>query len=200
MDSKRRSISAVMTRKRDYRREYERRLASAKKRGLTRSQARGHARPGEAPIRAKPIKNTAPLEAALKDMRRSGALTNAAKAHRIAPERLRRYIREQGLATRAGRSWSFTDNRRREMKTISGGKIYAITLAGFEQASLNGEYLSAVKAFVRLNDLDIIAPFVGQSVIDAKGKAHPFETNPNTLHRIAASGGELFHDVYRLQA
>lgn len=189
-----------MARKRDYRSEYERRLANAKKRGLSRAQARGHARPGEASLRPKKTKDTARLEAALRDMRRSGALTIAAKSHRIAPERLRRYIRELGLAKRDGRAWSFADNRLREMTTISGGDVYKIKIIGWDQSSLNGDYLAAVRAFLRLNDFDLLAPFVGRSVIDAKGRAHPFETRPNTLHRLAAaqSGNELFHQVYRL--
>ncbi|QNO26706.1 hypothetical protein EEB18_018545 [Sphingopyxis sp. OPL5] len=189
-----------MAQKRNYRSEYKRRLANAKKRGLSRSQARGHARPGEAALRPKPTIDTTRLEAALSDMRQSGALTTAAKSHRIAPERLRRYIRELGLAKREGRAWTFTDKRLREMTTISGGEVYKIKIIGWEESSLNGDYLSAVRTFLRLNDYDLIAPFVGRSVIDAKGKAHPFETRPNTLHRLAASqsGNELFHQVYRL--
>lgn len=187
-----------MSRKRDYKAEYQRRIASAKKRGLSRSQARGHARPGEVSLRPNTSNDQAKLEAALKRMRQKGGLTSAAKAYRISPERLRRYIRERDLAARNGRSWSFTDNRRREMKAISGGKVYPIVIAGFDQASLNGDYLSSVKAFVRTNDFELLAPFIGGSVIDAKGTSHPFETQPNTLHRLVASGEEHFHEIYRL--
>lgn len=188
-----------MASKRDYRAEYKRRIANAAKRGLTRSQARGHARPGEASLRPKQNKDAARLEAALRDMRQSGALTAAAKSHRIAPERLRRYIRDLDLAKRDGRAWTFTDKRLREMTILSGGKIYKIRISGFEQASFNGDYLNAVRAFLRLHDIDLLAPFVGRSVIDAKGKAHPFEAAPNTLLRLAAmhSESELFHQVYR---
>ena len=34
--------------------------------------------------------------------------------------------------------------------------------------------------------------------LDTKGKAHPLETDPNELHRIAAQGDEVFHEIYRL--
>ena len=27
---------------------------------------------------------------------------------------------------------------------------------------------------------------------------HPLETDPNTLHRLASAGSEVFHEVYRL--
>lgn len=187
-----------MSRQRSYKAEYQRRIANAAKRGLSRSQARGHARPGEASIRPKAPKDADRLEAAHKAMRQKGALTAAAKAHHISPERLRRYVQDNALATRKGRTWTFTDNRYREMKVISGGEVYPIRLAGFEQSSLNGDYLNAVKAFLRSNDIDLLAPFIGRSVTDAKGNAHPFETNPNALHRLAASGNEVFHDIYRL--
>lgn len=54
-----------MAKKRDYKREYQRRVANAKKRGLTLSQARGHPKPGEKPIRPKGKKPDAGLEKAL---------------------------------------------------------------------------------------------------------------------------------------
>jgi hypothetical protein len=188
-----------MARKRDYRAEYARRIANAEMRGLTRSQARGHARPGEATLRSS---RSAPenLEAAFREMRRVGSQTAAAKAYNIAPERLRRFIREHSLAERHGRTWQFTDARTREMQVISGGDVYRVRLAGFDQASLNGKHLAAVKAFLTSNDIELLRPFEGQSVIDAKGKSHPLETNPNILHRLAAAGGEVFHEIYRLNA
>jgi hypothetical protein len=187
-----------MARQRNFRAEYQRRIASAAKRGLSRAQARGHSRPGEAPLRPINKANTERLEAAYKEMRRTGSQSAAAKALNIAPERLRRYVRENALADRAGRAWNFTDSRTREMQVISNGEIRVRKLAGFEQASLNGQYLAAVGAFLSSNEVSWLAKFAGRSVIDAKGKAHLLETNPNTLHRLANAGSEVFHEVYRL--
>lgn len=187
-----------MARKRDFKAEYQRRIANAAKRGLSRSQARGHARTGEVPARPSPPKDAARLEAAFKAMRQLGSQSAAAKAHNISPERLRRFVRDNALAERNGRDWRFTDNRSREMKVISAGDIRLRKLADFDQASLNGRHLAAVKAFLSSNDIDLLRPFEGQSVLDAKGKAHLLETNPNTLHRLAASGSEVFHEIYRL--
>lgn len=187
-----------MPRQRSYKDEYQRRIASAAKRGLSRSQARGHARPGEAAVRPAPPKDRHRLEAALKSMRHSGSQVAAAKAHNISPERLRRYVRENDLAARKGRGWHFTDDRLREMQVISEGEIRREKLAGFEQASLNGSHLTAVKAFLSSNDADLLRPFVGRTVTDAKGKTHPLETDPNALHRLASAGDSVFHQIYRL--
>ncbi len=187
-----------MPRKRDHRAEYKRRIANAAKRGLSRSQARGHARAGEAPIRPKMVKSDERLETALKLLRETGNQGRAAKEAGVSAERFRRFVRSNSLAERQGRQWRITDNRRRRMRVISGGEAREIMLRDFEQSSLNGRHLAAVGAFVRSNDPDLLRPFDGQSVIDAKGKAHPLETNPNTLHRLAASGTEVFHEIYRL--
>lgn len=187
-----------MARKRDYKAEYQRRITNAAKRGLSRSQARGHARPGEAQVRPTPFKDAKRLEDALKSMRRSKSQSAAAKAYRISVERFRRYLSEKSLAQRTGRTWSFTDKRLREMQVITAGEVRWVKFAGFEQASLNGEHLAAVKAFISSNDLRLLRPFSGRSVIDAKGKSYPLETNPNKLHRLAAAGDEVFHHIYRL--
>lgn len=84
------------------------------------------------------------------------------------------------------------------MTVLSEGEAHEIILRDFEQASINGRHRAAVKEFLRTNDIDLLAPFVGRSVIDAKGKPHPLEANPNKLHRLAAAGSEVFEEVYRL--
>lgn len=187
-----------MTRKRDYKAEYQRRIANAAKRGLSRSQGRGHARSGETPIRAKPIKSDDGLEAALKRLRTIGNQGRAAKDAGISVERFRRFLRSNSLAERRGKHWRITDNRPRRMTVISRGQAREVTLRDAEQASLNGEHLNAVKAFLTSNDRELLDPFQGRAVIDAKGKAHPLETNPNILHRLASAGEAVFHEIYRL--
>lgn len=183
---------------RDYRKEYQRRVASAAKRGLSRSQARGHARSGEASIRAKPVATDQRLEAALRALRQTGNQSNAAKSVGVAPERLRRFLRENALAERRGKAWHFNDQRLRRMTVISGGEATELTLRGFDQASLNGQHLAAVRSFLSSNDIEWLLPFNGRSVIDAKGKPHLLETDPNAVHRLAAQGADVFHEIYRL--
>ncbi len=187
-----------MPRKRDFKAEYQRRIASAAKRGLSRSQARGHARAGEQTIRAKSVSSDGPLEAALKLLRQTGNQGRAAKEAGVSAERFRRFLRSNSLAARQGKQWRITDNRSRRMTVITGGEVAEVTLRDFEQSSRNGKHLAAVGAFLRSNDIDLLSPFEGQSVIDALGKAHVLETDPNTLYRLAAAGSEVFHEIYRL--
>jgi hypothetical protein len=187
-----------LSRQRNYRAEYERRIANAAKRGLSRSQARGHARAGEMPVRAKPVQSDDRLEHALKLLRQTGNQSRAAKEAGVSAERFRRFLRSNALAERQGRQWQITDNRSRRMTVITEGDAIALTLRDFEQSSLNGKHQAAVGMFLRTNDADLLSPFKGQSVIDAAGKAHPLETDPNTLFRLAAAGGEVFHAIYQL--
>lgn len=187
-----------MLQKRDYKAEYARRIANAAKRGLSRSQARGHARAGETTIRSKTLKSDERLEAALKLLRQTGNQGRAAKEAGVSAERFRRFLRTNALAQRQGRRWHITDNRTRRMTVISGGEASEITLRDYEQASLNGKHLAAVGAFLRSNDIDLLRPFDGQSVVDASGEAHPLETDPNALYRLAHAGSEVFHEIYRL--
>lgn len=183
---------------RNHAQEYARRIQRATAKGLSRSQARGHARAGEAPIRAKPSKSDARLETALTLLRETGNQGRAAKEAGVSAERFRNFLRSHALAHRKGKLWHFTDNRPREMKVITGGEVVRLILPDFEQASLNGSHLTAVKAYVNSNNADLLRSFHGKSVIDITGQAHPLETHPNTLHRLVNTETDLFHDIYRL--
>ena len=187
-----------MASKRNFKAEYQRRLASAVRRGLSRTQGRGHAKAGEAPIRTLRPVDKDRLENALKAYRQSGRQTEAARSVGISVERLRRYLRENVTVKRRGRTLLIDDNRSREMTVISGGRVFQAILPNFDAASLNGEYLNAVKAFLLSNEPVVLLRFEGLSVIDTAGKSHPLETDPNTLYRLAAAGSELFHNIYRL--
>lgn len=187
-----------MHRQRDFKAEYQRRIANAAKRGLSRSQARGHARTGEATIKSRPLASDRKLEAALKELRKSRNQTLAAKSAGVSSERLRRFLRDNALIEGRGSTLKISDNRNRDMMVLSDGEARELRLRDFDQASLNGRHLAAVRNFLNSNDRDFLTEFEGQSVIDAKGKAHPLETDPNTLHRIAAAGDAVFHEIYRL--
>jgi hypothetical protein len=181
---------------RDYSAEYRRRLANAAKRGLTRSQARGHARAGEAPLRPKAVDDR--FEAALKIYRRGVNQAEAAKALNVAPERFRRFLRENVKVEGRGRTRKIMDTRPYEMTVISEGRISKRLFNDPAQTSLNGSYLNAVKAFQDSNDIDWLTPFVGRSVTDATRKEHPLETRPNVLRRFLHGSEDQFHDIYRL--
>lgn len=183
---------------RDYAREYERRKARGLERGLSVAQARGHARPGEVPIRRTAAKDRDRFEAALKLYRQSGNRAAAAKALKLAPERFGRFLSENVQIEGRGRTLKITDNRTYEMAVISRGEVLSVPISGFDQKSLNGQHLNAVKAFLSTNDIDVLAPFVGRSVTDARGVSHLLETRPNTLRRLVHAGDEQFPEIYRL--
>lgn len=185
-----------MAKKRDYKREYQRRITNAKKRGLTLSQARGHPKPGEKPIRRKAKSNDPLLDKALRFMREAGTQKAAAKRAGVSAERLRRYIYDNGLAKRKGKQWLFTDNRKRLMKSYVAGRAVMLRLPNFDEASINGKFMDAVGQFLNSNNYNFIEPFVGQSVRDTKGKRHFFETDPNELYRLNSSD-ERFEQIYR---
>lgn len=188
----------MLAKKRNYQAEYQRRIANAARRGLSRSQARGHAKAGEKSIRARRPTNDARLENALKAYRKTGRQTDAARSVGVSVELLRRYLRENVSIKRRGRTLTIDDNRAREMTIISKGRVYKAILPNFDAASVNGEYLATVRAFLLSNEPSPLRRFEGRSVTDTAGKSHPFETDPNVLYQLAAAGSELFHNVYRL--
>lgn len=105
-----------MARQRDFKSEYARRIANAAAKGQSRSQARGHARTGEAPARpGKPARSDPRLEAALRELRKSGNREAAAKSANVAPERFRRFLRENVEISGRGRSLRIVDHRPRDM-------------------------------------------------------------------------------------
>jgi len=188
-----------VSKSRNYKAEYRRRIKRAQAKGLSRSQARGHAKPGEAWIKPQRAKaDSAPLEAALKSLHAGGSLQRAARENHISAERFKKYLADRGLARRVGRKWLITDTRRREMTVLSAGRAQKLILKNFENASLNGRHLAAVGQFLVSNDAQLLIPFEGQSVIDASDHPHIFETDPNILYRIAQSGSEVYEQVYRL--
>jgi hypothetical protein len=64
-----------------------------------------------------------------------------------------------------------------------------------------GRYFSQVGHFISTNDPAFLMPFEGQEVVDVNGERHSYETDPNEVHRLTASGGgDSFEDVYRIIA
>ena len=187
---------------RDYKREYARRIQRGVQQGLSRSQSRGHPKarePHASPRRAPPAYDRR-MEQGLQLVRSKRTLTSAARDIGVSPERLRHYLARTGIVEKQGRRWVVTEDRRtRQMLLFSAGDILQVLLS-WEAASLVGRYMAAVGRFLETNDPTHMQPFAGQSVIDVYGTAHPFETRPNVLYRLDATGGETFEQVYRIVA
>ena len=135
----------------------------------------------------------------LKEMRKGKSLKAAARSVHVSPERLRNYVQETGVVKKERRRWVVTeDHRPRQVQTFSGGQAHTIVVPGYESAALVGRYMAAVKEFLRTNDRANLIPFIGERVTDVNGKIYPFETRPNALYRLHASGIEPFEEVYTL--
>jgi hypothetical protein len=178
--------------KRNYAAEYRRRIERGLSKGLNRSQARGHRPVGIATV------SDDRLELALRQLRKTGTIKDAVREARVSAERFRRFLRDQGLAEHQGRGWAFKDDRPREFTTITTRGEKTLTVIGFDAASLIGRYNAAVRIFLETNDAGKLAPFVGVSFSDARGRRHVFETDPNTLYRVAGTGSDAFNQIYRI--
>jgi len=189
-----------MARKRDYKAEYQRRIARGLARGQSRSQARGHPRAGEQTAKVPPKTATTDpkLEEAFKLLRSGQTLTRAARSARVSRERFRRYIEARELARREGRRWVITDERPRRIPTLTDGWQREVIARDLQEASRGGAYWDAAGRFVRTNDLGLLEQYRGQGVTDAKNHFHPFETDPNELHRLAAMDAPAFHEIYEI--
>jgi hypothetical protein len=186
------------TQKRDYRAEYQRRIERGLKKGLSLAQARGHPKAGEKNIRKpKPINDDA-FQISLKALRSGKSLREAASEIRVSPERLRNQAKELGAIRRKGRRWVVKQKLPRIMLVYSDGEPHALTIGTFRYASKIGRYMAAVRKFMQTNNPEHLKPFIGKSIKDINDTEYIFETTPNALYRLAASGTESFEQVYRI--
>jgi hypothetical protein len=183
---------------RDYKAEYKRRVERGLAKGLTLSQARGHPKAGEKNVKKPHPINDDAFQISLKALRSGKTLAEAAKEIRVSPERLRNQAKAHGAIRKKGNRWIVKNNLPRQMLIYSDGQALSITIEKFHYASKLGRYMAGVKRFLRSNDPAHLNPFIGQSVKDSSDKTYTFETNPNALYRIAASGSETFEQIYQI--
>lgn len=190
-----------MARKRDYKAEYRRRIQRGLAKGYTHSQARGHPGKGQGYVSGKAAapKYDRKLETGVKEMRSGKSLTAAARSAHVDPTRLRNYATGAKVVEKSRGRWSMVkDNRPRQVQVYSGGQARTITVPDYESSALVGRYMAAVKEFLATNNRASLAPFVGEYVTDVNGGIYLFETRPNALYRLHASGVEPFEEVYKL--
>ncbi len=188
-------------RKRDFKAEYARRVASGTAKGISRSQARGHPKPKELSVSSRrpprPIEDDR-LQLALKVLRQEKSLSAAAKAAKIAPERLRHFATERDIIERQGRRWIVRNQLPRRMLLFSDGRVLQVVVGDFDAASKIGRFMSAVGEFLRTNKPAVLSEYEGVSVADISGKIHVFETRPNALYRLASAHDQSFEHIYRI--
>ncbi|MDR5726521.1 MAG: hypothetical protein RB191_03530 [Terriglobia bacterium] len=186
--------------KRDYRSEYKRRLQRAAKRGLSKSQARGHPRTGERSLSAKAMAalEDARLQQGLRALRKGDSVAGAARSAGLSPERLRKYITDHKIGRKRGRKWELVEKRLRwAWEIFSEGRMVSIVVADPETNSRIGTYLNAVRRLLETNDPSALKRFRNLSVKDVHGQKYRLETSPNTLYRLAHTERETPEDFYR---
>ena len=179
---------------------YDRRIRRGLALGLSVSQARGHPRLGE-PAASSPAakpKSDERIEAAIRDMRSGTSMTAAAKAQRISPKRLSRFLKAHSIARYRKRKWFYSDTRTRRVPVLEGDRQKTILVPGYKEASRVGAHRDAVGRFTRSGDITHLASFEGDGVTDIKGRFHPFETDPNAILRFAAKDEPAFHEIYQI--
>ena len=186
--------------KRDHAEEYRRRIERGLKRGISRAQARGHPRYREKPI-AKPTK--APFQEdrmaqAVANLHRGKSLTKSATEAGVSRERLRKFIRDNRIATRRRNRWKVNVKKLQwEVVLYSRAQEKLVLLNDPDAVSLAMQFMSRVGQVTRGARPAILDEFEGLGVKDIHGRFHLFETNPNKLFRIAHLRTERPDKMYR---
>jgi hypothetical protein len=187
-------------RERDYRREYQERIQRAATKGLSRSQARGHARAGELSISAKVRKRLEDnrIQNAIRSMSKGESLAKSARDSGLSEERLRKFVSERKLAKKKGRNWILVKRRLRWQWTIfSEGRLQTIVVSDPETSSVIGKYLNAVRKLLTTNNAKALRRFKNVRVKDVTGRTYRLETDENTLFRLDHAERETPEDFYR---
>jgi hypothetical protein len=185
-----------MSRQRDYKREYQRRIERGAAVGKSRSAARGHPRAADLPKpTASAIDRQSPFEKALARMRRGASQNLAAEAEGISVEKLRRHRLLHTASQFERGKWVIFDARPQLFWIASAGKLVSVSLPNDEGSAVSA-YWRAVDAFLYSNDDEHLHPFEGEGVVDTKNRFHQFETRPNVLRKLEAVGELNFVEIY----
>lgn len=188
-----------MNRQRNYAVEYRRRIQRGVARGLTRAQAAGHPKLGE-PLAAnvgRLTKATKEINLAISNMRNGDSLRAAARDAGVSEQRLRRFLQRRNMAVRKGNQWHIHDLRPREVPVLSDGRLI-VAKTDLKEAQIAGYGWDVQGRARNTHDLDLLEELEGKGVTDVSGHFHPFETDPNTLLRLAATEDDAFYEVYQI--
>lgn len=181
---------------RDYKAEYQRRIARGLTKGLSRSQARGHPKASETSSTSIAFKDRSDkLEKALKMMKDGLSQKKAAQILHISAERLRAFMRGNTDANRTGRKWVIRDNRPEIYWIATAGRMKAVTLTK-DEGSKVGLYWNAVHRFLDIGDYFHLDGLKETGVRDVQGKYYPFELGPNRLRRLESIDELNFLEIY----
>ena len=89
------------------------------------------------------------------------------------------------------------DRIERAMKIYSKGEIKTIVVTNSKDASLIGEYFSAIRNFLETWNKDFLKLFKNKTITDSEGKKYKLESNPEKIRDIEeAKEDSEFFEVY----
>ena len=175
-----------------YRRRIERGLAK----GQSKSVARGHGKAGEPTASGNPVKRDDRLKAGFARVANGESVTATARSLGISRERLRREIAERGAYVRQGNRFAFLPSVENDFPLYSDGRSIRVFVDD-ENASRLGAFMATVRKSLATGNAGLLLPYVGEGITDVRGRAHPFETDLETLYELRAKRRPQFHEIYR---
>jgi hypothetical protein len=120
------------------------------------------------------------LEVVSDARRGKGSLSKLARARGISPKTIRR---ASGAFRKRGGRWVPTgaDRVERWLKSYEKGQRIEVLINDSRTASRLSQYSNAVGRFTQTADPSGLAEFEGETYIDAFGKVHSFETDPDAI-------------------
>src|SRR3954469_13966362 len=160
--------------------DYRKRIERGEARGLSRSQARGHAKAGESPVSGhRTYKDEQRLLKATRLLEQENyTFSKAAREAEVSTERLRTYAHETGYAVKEGRRWKVPEPQRGRVlfPIYSEGEFRRIRLSNPNEKAKLGRYMNRVRFALERNRPRWLSEFRGQHVRDDDGVRHYFET------------------------
>ncbi len=86
--------------------------------------------------------------------------------------------------------------RRRRLRLYDEKGSFYVVVRSPATASRIGKYHNAVRRFVQTGSASKLRPFRGGFIVDARGRRHPFLTDPAVIRRLARAGEFRFESIY----
>jgi hypothetical protein len=128
------------------------------------------------------------------------SLTAAAKAERIDPRTVRRYVGSAIVRTGQRKTYRAKPHDRftRPLNFLTAQGEIPILVRGSRAASKIGEYLNAIKRSRNSGDISAIVKFRKKTIRALDGSRHEFLTDTNALDRLADAGLLEIEGLYRV--
>ena len=131
-------------------------------------------------------------------LHRGKSLSQSAADAGVSAERLRKFVRDNHIATRHRGKWKVNVKKLNwEVLLFTRGRAEPVRMNDPEEVSRAMSFMASVRHFRETQNVSVLDVHRGKGVRDLYGKYHLFETNPNTLYRLASSTSERPDKYYR---